>query len=175
MSEVRAQLQGVRLAPRKVRALVDLIKKRDVIDAMDQLQNFVRRPAPVLLKLLESALANAENTYNMVRENLYIKEMIVDEGIKLKRFWPRAQGRATEVQKKTSRVKLVLDEKVPGMKRAEGAQKASFAKAKESKESAETDTKTHSHADKPEVKRELGKKGNIVGSTGKKMFNRKSV
>lgn len=141
--EVRAQLNGVRLAPRKMRAIADLIKKLDVTEALAQLEHYIRRPSPVFIKLLNSAIANAENTYQMVRGNLYIKNIVVDEGIKLKRMFPRAQGRATMVHKKTSRVQVVLDERVPGMRTqasavAEKAPAHTHARTEEPKKKEET-------------------------------------
>lgn len=166
--ETRAQLNRVRLAPRKVRAVSDLVKKKDVADAMDQLEHLVRRPAPQLLKLLKSAVANAENNHRMVKDNLYVKNIFVNEGLKLKRYMPRAQGRATEIQKKTSLITVVLDERVAGLKRKESEKKA--APAHEHKEAE----RTVQEAKKPEVKRVEGKKAGLLGGI-RKIFQRKSV
>ncbi|MBX4211310.1 MAG: 50S ribosomal protein L22 [Candidatus Yanofskybacteria bacterium] len=172
--KVTAQLNNLRLAPRKVRAVVDLVKRRDVTEAMHQLQFMVRRPAPQLLKLVKSAIANAENTYRMIPDNLYIKEFVVDEGIKLKRYMPRARGRATEIQKKTSLVRIILDEKVPGLKKE--AEKAKPAHDHDHEhEHLEPEIKAEpKKTDKPEVKREMGKKG-VLGGLKKKIFQRKAV
>lgn len=171
MAETRAQLNGARIAPRKARAVANLLKRKGVQDALDQLEHLIKRPSPAFAKLLRSAIANAENNSHMIRENLYIKDFVVNEGIKLKRFMPRAQGRATEIQKKTSRITVVLDERVAGMKRQ--------AAAPEKKEEApvqESRTSSRSQAEgKPEVKRELGKKGGFLGNLGRKMFQRKAV
>lgn len=112
MTQVTAQLNGLRIAPRKVRALVGLIRKKDVDAAIDQLRHFARRSGPALVKLIESAVANAENNFKLTRDQLYIREMTVDEGVKLKRFMPKGFGRAGEIQKKTSRVCVVLDTKL---------------------------------------------------------------
>jgi len=169
--KVTAQLHGLRLAPRKVRAVVDLVKKRDATEATHQLEYMVRRPAPQLLKLLKSAVANAENTYHMVPDNLYIKEFIVEEGIKLKRYMPRAQGRATEIQKKTSHVRIVLDEKVPGLKKEVEKVKPAHDREHVQAPAIEAESKK---TDKPEVKREMGKRG-VLGRVGRKIFSRKAV
>ena len=167
--ETKAQLNGLRLAPRKVRAVVELVKGKSVDEAMHQLHNFIRRPAPELLKLVKSAIANAENNFHMVRGNLYIKTFFVDEGAKLKRFTPVALGRATEIQKKSSWVTLVLDEKVAGLKR-NPKEKASNAENPSDIESKEHDQK------KPEIKRELGEKGDsTLGNLSKKFFRRKTI
>ncbi|MEX2090807.1 MAG: 50S ribosomal protein L22, partial [Candidatus Paceibacterota bacterium] len=116
MAEVKAQLNGLRISPRKVRAIVALVKGKGVIEAANQLEFYVRRSSPALLKLLNSAIANAENTYHMVKENLYIKDFLVNEGIKLRRFKPKGFGRVSPLQKKTSLIRLILAERVAGMK-----------------------------------------------------------
>ena len=117
MSEVKAQLNGLRMAPRKVRAVVNLLKGKNVAEAFSQLEVMVRRPSSPVAKLLKSAIDNAENNYNMVREHLYIKSIRVDEGVKLKRFKPKGFGRVSPLEKKTSRIRVVLAEKVAGLKR----------------------------------------------------------
>lgn len=167
MAEVRAQLNGLRIAPRKVRAVTNLVKGKDVIYALGQLEFLMRKPALPIIKLLNSAVSNAENTFNMVKENLYIKSFTVDEGIKLKRYRPKAQGRAGEIQKKTSRLKLVLDERVAGLKRQPSDKK----KKEQSKiEVEKTENKKHDH----EIKTELGSKSKI-SNLGKRLFRRKAI
>src|ERR1043166_2467087 len=99
MTNVTAQLNGLRIAPRKVRALTALIKGKQIDAAVAQLQNFSRRSAPALVKLVESAAANAENNFKLTRAGLYIKDLRVDEGVKLKRFMPKGFGRAGAIQK----------------------------------------------------------------------------
>lgn len=113
MTTVKAQLNGLRISPRKVRALVNLIKAKDVDVAVDQLQHYVRRGSPALIKLIQSAVANAENNFKLKRDGLYIKDMQVDEGIKLKRFMPKGFGRANPIEKKTSRIRIVLADREP--------------------------------------------------------------
>ena len=150
--EVKAKLNNLRLAPRKVRAIVNLLKGRGVSEALDQLSYFVRRPVDPVKKLLNSAIANAENNFNMVKDNLYIKEMIVNEGIKLRRFRAKGFGRAAPIQKKPSHIKLTLDERTPGLR----AEKKDRVK-KETAEEIMRETKLHDEK-KPEIKRELGVK-----------------
>ncbi|MEK7582387.1 MAG: 50S ribosomal protein L22 [Patescibacteria group bacterium] len=164
--EVRAQLNNVRLAPRKVRSVVNLLKKKDALAALNQLDHIVLRPTEALSKLIRSAIASAENTYSMVAENLYIKDFIINEGVKLKRYLPRAQGRATEIQKKTSRITLVLDERVVGLKRDKAEQKAKEEKEKKDKEQRALEAK------KPGVERELGKEEK---GERKRLFSRKAI
>ena len=97
MTEVKAQLNNLRLAPRKVRAVSNLIKGKNALDAINQLEATIKRPSSPVIKLLKSAIANAENTYNMVKDNLYVKSIKVDEGIKLKRFKPKGFGRVSPI------------------------------------------------------------------------------
>lgn len=167
MAEVKAQLNGLRMAPRKVRAITNLVKGKDVAKALNQMEFLMKRPVLPLIKLLNSAVANAENNFSMVRENLYVKEFLVDEGIKLKRYMPKAQGRAGEIQKKTSKVRLVLDEKVAGLKRQISGKKAQKEVKIVEKEDEKQVTRQH------EIKTEIGKKSE--GSIAKRLFRRKQV
>jgi len=164
MAQVKAQLNGLRIAPRKVRAITNLLKGKDVIYALNQMEFFMKRPVLPLMKLLNSAIANAENNFSMVKNNLYIKEFLVDEGIKLKRYRPKAQGRAGEIQKKTSKVRLVLDERVAGLKR-----QALEKKAKEAPKVEKTEPKKQEH----EIQTEIGKKSEE--SIARRLFRRKQV
>lgn len=168
MSEVRAQLNNLRLAPRKVRAVIGLIKGKNVSEALGQLEYFVRRPVEPVKKLLNSAIANAENNFNMVKENLYIKSIIVNEGRKLKRFRAKGFGRAAAIQKKTSHIEIVLDEKTPGLRIEK--------KARVKKETDEAIKETRMHEEKkPEIKREMGSKRGMLGNIGRRLFQRKAV
>ena len=169
MSEVKAQLNNLRLAPRKVRAVVNLVKGRNVVDALSQLEVMVKRSSSPVAKLLKSAVANAENNYNMVRENMYIKNINVDEGVKLKRFKPKGFGRVSPVEKKTSRIRLILAESVAGLKRA------SIEKRVKEKEFGQTSVSDKQEIKKPEIKTELGRKENVLKSLGKRMFRRKVI
>jgi large subunit ribosomal protein L22 len=171
MATVTAQLKNLRQSPRKVRMVVDVVKGKGALKALQQLEFVIRRPAQPVSKLLRSAIANAENNFNMVASNLYIKEFYVDEGVKLKRFRPKAMGAVGEIQKKTSHIHLVLAEKVPGLK-AEKVTKS----AKDKSISDEHDHAHHDHVDnKPEIKTELGKKIAEPKKGLRKMFQRKSI
>ena len=111
MAEVKAQLNNLRLAPRKVRAVSNLIKGKNVFDALAQLEVMIKRPGLPVSKLLKSAISNAENNYSMVKENLYVKSMTVNQGVTLRRSMPRARGSAFPIKKRTSHITLVLDTK----------------------------------------------------------------
>lgn len=167
--ETKAQLNGLRMAPRKVRAITNLVKGKDVAYALNQMEFLMKKPVLPLIKLLNSAIANAENNFSMVKENLYIKEFLVDEGIKLKRFMPKAQGRAGEIQKKTSRIRLTLDERVAGLKKHPSEKKAKDKTEIVEKENEKPETKKH------EVKTEIGKKSDTSGNIVKRLFRRKQV
>jgi large subunit ribosomal protein L22 len=100
----------MRIAPRKVRLVVDMIRGRGVEQALGILEFTAKRAARLVAKTLKSAVANAESTQNVDVDALYVKRVYVDEGPVLKRFLPRAHGRATQVRKRTSHVTVVVDE-----------------------------------------------------------------
>src|SRR3990167_4112767 len=102
-------LRNLRIAPRKVRSVAALIKRMPALSAQNQLGFQVRRPAESLLKLLKSGIASADRNFNVKADHLYIRNILVDEGPMLKRFRPRAHGRAGAIHKKTSHITLVLE------------------------------------------------------------------
>jgi large subunit ribosomal protein L22 len=114
---VTAKLKYLRIAPRKVRLTADLIRGKKAIDAQNALRFLPNKPAGVILKLLNQALANARNNFKLEEANLYISKLTVDGGPILKRFRPRARGSANEIQKKTSHILIVLDEIKKGVKK----------------------------------------------------------
>lgn len=107
--KITAKLRFLRIAPRKVRLVADLIRGKSVEEAQTILNFTQKRASTPLLKLLQSAIANAKHNFQSTEDNLYISEVRVDEGPKLKRWRPRARGQAFEIQKKTSHINLVLD------------------------------------------------------------------
>ncbi len=108
--EVKAKLNFLRIAPRKVRLVADLVRGKKIEEAQDILSFTVKKSAQPILKLLNSAIANATNNFQLDSNNLYISEMRVDEGPKYKRWRARARGRADPIQKKSSHISLVLNE-----------------------------------------------------------------
>ncbi|MCD6429427.1 50S ribosomal protein L22 [bacterium] len=108
--EVSAKLKYLRIAPRKVRLVADLIRGKSVDEAIRVLSFTRKRAAQPILKLLNSAIANAVHNFRLNKDKLYISKITVDEGPKLKRWRPRARGMAYEIQKKTSHITLVLTE-----------------------------------------------------------------
>jgi len=111
--EIRATARYVRVSSRKVRLVTDLIKGRDLTEARQILEYSPRAAARIVLKVLSSATANAENNNKLSPESLFVTRAYVDEGPTLKRFRPRALGRATPINKRTSHITVVLDEKMP--------------------------------------------------------------
>jgi large subunit ribosomal protein L22 len=112
--QAKAVLRTIRIAPRKVRLVVDLIRGKQVGEAIAILRHTPKTASPVVEKLLKSAIANAEHNYDMDVNSLYIEKVFVDEGPTLKRFRPRAQGRASAINKRTSHITLVVSEKKEG-------------------------------------------------------------
>lgn len=112
--KARATARQVRIAPRKARLVVDLIRGKDVGEAFAILRHTNKAASPIVEKVLKSAIANAEHNYEMDASKLFICEAYVNEGITLKRFRPRAQGRASRINKRTSHITLVVTEKEEG-------------------------------------------------------------
>lgn len=104
----------VRIAPRKVRLVADLIRGKEVDEALAILRLSPHAASRVLTKVLNSAVANAEHNFEMNSNNLYISQIYVDEGPTLKRFRPRARGRASRINKRTSHITIILSEKKEG-------------------------------------------------------------
>jgi large subunit ribosomal protein L22 len=111
MMESRAQAKMVRISSRKIKLVIDLIRGKDIGEAFAILRLTPRAASPVVEKILKSAVANAEHNFNMDVEKLYVKEIFVGEGPTLKRFRPRAQGRASQILKRTSHTTVVVAEK----------------------------------------------------------------
>lgn len=109
--EARAQVNYVRISPRKVKIVLDLIRNKPVEIATAIVKNTPKAACEPVGKLLASAVANAENNYNMDKSNLYVAECFACPGPILKRIRPRAQGRAYRINKRTSHITLVLKEK----------------------------------------------------------------
>ena len=101
----------VRVTPRKVKIVLDLIRGKKVDEALAIVMYTPKSASPVIEKLLNSAIANAENNLEMNREDLYVAECYANQGPTLKRYWPRSHGRADMIKKHTSHITIVLDQK----------------------------------------------------------------
>ncbi|HZK57004.1 MAG TPA: 50S ribosomal protein L22 [Clostridia bacterium] len=109
--EARATVKHVRIAPRKAQLVANLVRGKKVDEALAILKYTPRGAASVIEKLVKSAVANAENNYNMDVDNLYISEIYANQGTTMRRFRPRAFGRAAAIRKRTSHIGVVLKEK----------------------------------------------------------------
>jgi large subunit ribosomal protein L22 len=106
--KVRAQAKYIRQSPYKVRRVLDLVRGLPVEDARRVLQFTPRRAAEPISKVLNSAVANAEHNHALDADELFVAEAFADEGPTLKRYRPRARGRATRIRKRTSHVTIVV-------------------------------------------------------------------
>jgi len=109
--EARAHARYIRMSPRKVKVLADLIRNKPVGEAMTILMLSKRIAREPLMKLLKSAIANAENNHSMDVSKLYVAEIFANPGPVLKRVMPRAQGRAFRINKRTTHITIALREK----------------------------------------------------------------
>ena len=111
MAVATAKATYIRIAPRKVQIVLDLIRNQPADKAMAILKYTPKAACEPLMKLLKSAIANAENNNNMDVSKLYVAECSVSQGPTLKRIRPRAQGRAFRINKKTSHITMILKER----------------------------------------------------------------
>jgi len=109
--DARAIAKYVRIAPRKVAVVLDLVRGKNVNEAFAILKYTPKNGATIINKVLKSAVANAENNFNLDGKKLYIAEAYANQGPTLKRFRPRAQGRAYSIMKRTSHITLVVKER----------------------------------------------------------------
>jgi len=109
--EAKARLKFSRLSPQKTRLVVDMVRGKKVQEALNILRFSPQKAAPIVTKVVRSAVANAEQKGVADVDRLFVKTISVDQGPVLKRFLPRAQGRATRIRKPTSHITVVLDEK----------------------------------------------------------------
>ncbi len=109
--EARVVQRHLRMSPQKVRLVADLVRGKRVGDAIGMLKLLRKKAAPLLVKALESAVANAQDTQRVDIDQLYIKRIQVDGGPTAKRFLPRAHGRATPLLKRTAHVTVIVDER----------------------------------------------------------------
>jgi len=109
--EAIARVRFVRITPRKARQVIDVIRGKNVNEALNLLAFIPKNASQIVEKVLKSAIANAEHNFKLNREKLYVAEARADQGPTMKRFMPRAQGRAAMIHKRTSHITLVLKER----------------------------------------------------------------
>ncbi len=181
MPKITAQLNYLRISPRKVRAAAGLIKGLDVDAAAAQLRYLPGKPAKPLLKLLNSAVSNARHL-GFDKNYLYIKEITVNEGMKLKRYKPKGFSLMMPIQKKTSHVGIVLEELPENRRKKKEEVLAKMPKFEEvKKEPKVIGEKKEAKADhKPKIKKEAERvsekrKFGGIRTLGRKLFRRKTV
>ena len=111
VTEARAVAKDVRVTPRKARLVIDLVRGKGVNEALGILANVNRAASPLVAKVIRSAAANAINNFGMSEEKLYVAEIYAGDGIKMKRFLPRAKGSASGLVKRTSHITVVVKER----------------------------------------------------------------
>ncbi len=111
---VNAKLNKIRIAPRKIKLVTDFIEGLDAAEALDQLNATVKTGVRPIQKLLSSAISNGESNFGIDRDNMYVYRIIVGAGPALKRWMPKAFGRAGRILKRTSQIELILEERVEG-------------------------------------------------------------
>jgi large subunit ribosomal protein L22 len=133
---VQATAKYIRIAPRKTRLVVDAIRGLDVTEAVNRLAVINKRASAPISKVLNSCIANAEHNLSCKKENLFISEIRIDDGPAFSRWMPKAFGRATPLLKKTSHIRVVLEEKIPSDAH-KGATKPDIKTAKETKRNSD--------------------------------------
>ena len=111
ITSAKAPAKTVRVSPRKSRLVIDLIRGKSVAEAIAILKFTPNKAAGIIEKVLMSAIANAENNFDLDVENLIVSEAFVNEGPTMKRFRPRAKGSASPINKRTSHITVVVSEK----------------------------------------------------------------
>jgi large subunit ribosomal protein L22 len=120
ITTAEARLTGVRMSPRKMRLVTNMVKGMTALDAIEQLRFTNKKAAKFVHDLIRSAVANASNNFKLEPESLYVKTITADMGAKLKRYMPRAQGRASEIRRPSSHLFVLLEER-PKAKKARAA------------------------------------------------------
>lgn len=138
--QATAKLNSLRMSPRKVRLVINLIRHKSMDDAFIQLQYSKKDAARPIMKLLRSAIANAEHNHQMDTNSLQIVEAYVDGGPVLKRWMPRAMGRATPLRKRSSHITIVLEGVIKETKKITKVKKEKVPEA-EQKENKKMETK----------------------------------
>lgn len=112
--EAKAVAKYIRISPRKARQVIDLIRGKDAQEAIGILKNTPKKASRQIEKVLNSAIANAENNHDMFIDELTVSQAYVDEGPTMKRFRPRAMGQASPINKRTSHITVILSDQKEG-------------------------------------------------------------
>ncbi len=177
---VRASARQLRIAPRKMRLVTNYIKGMSLSDALTRLEHTHKKAAPILIRLLKSAAANAKNNFLMDIDRLFVKSITTDMGKVMKRYFPRARGSAFVIRRKLSHVNVVLEER----KQAKAAKSRLSLFKKKDKEAKKEENIDHTEAVSKKAVLDEGKKPQIFKDEQKvklnkaqqkrRLFNRKS-
>jgi large subunit ribosomal protein L22 len=183
-----AILYNLRIAPRKTKLVADLIKGMDATEALQQLDFQVKKTSPYMKKLLMSAISNGENNLGLDKSNLYVYDVRVSAGKTLKRWMPKAFGRAGQILKRTSTLKIVLEERVEGKgrkskeemekekkKQLEAKKKEEKIREEKKKEEGKEEEQTKPKFQEKLAEKEERSKKKEGKSWGEKIFRRKSM
>lgn len=173
--EIKAQLRHLRIAPRKVRLVLNLVRGLRVNEAENQLRLMSKRAGEPVLKLLNSAIANAKNNKGIDKENLYIDKIFANEGSTLKRWLPRAFGRATPINKRSSHIMLVLKASVKEKSELTAGEKLDKKDIVKSGGKTVSQTKKGDKEKRKVVLEDVSRKSQKQPSIIKKVFRRKSI
>ena len=178
---VTASARHLHIAPRKMRLVTNLVKGMNAADAITQLQHAEKKASPMLIKLIQSAIANAKNNFSLDVDHLFIKALTCDMGKQMKRYFPRARGSAFVIRRKMSRVNIVLEERKQGKA---GKARLGFLNREQEEKPAENLDQQEAKDKKPSspkasegkpklFKTDEQRKQNIVQNK-RRLFNRKS-
>ena len=177
---VTASARHVHIAPRKMRLVTNMVKGMNALDAMTQLQHANKKAAPILIKLIQSAIANAKNNFSLDTDHLYIKSLTADMGKVMKRYFPRARGSAFTIRRKMSHINLILEERKGGKASKVKASFLNRPKPEEKKvESVDAKDATNQKPPKEEIKKSQvfrtdEQKKMSTAANKRRLFNRKS-
>ena len=161
--KVTAELNNLRISPRKVKLVADLIKGMDALEAVSQLEVAIKKTSGYMQKLLLSAIANAENNFGLSKNNLYVLDAVVGAGPTMKRWMPKAYGRAGEILKRTSKVRIVLEERIEGKDRKSKEQMEKEKKDKLKKAATELKQKEKEEKEREATDEKVTKTDKVAG------------
>jgi large subunit ribosomal protein L22 len=138
--KVHASLKNLRIAPRKVRLVSHTIVGLSASAAVIELSKQLKRSSDPMLDLLKSAIANAKNNFGLDEENLYVAQVCVGDGLRMKRFEPRAFGRSMPILKRSANIKVILEEREEGKNRRETVKKPEIVTIKDAAATEEITT-----------------------------------
>lgn len=156
---VSAKLSYLRISPRKARLVADLVRGKSVEEAQSILSFTIKRAASPILKLLNSAAANAKNNFHLDPKDLYVAKIWVNEGATYKRVMPRSRGNANEIKKRTCHVDLILAKKG---ERISAIEEAQVKEEKPQEEKSVAEKKTEKKTRTPAKPKKEASKGKIV-------------